>query len=228
MYNLVLPSIHIVYAEGFECCTLGHTYTGPVIGHEFFGSERVIDALKRLPTWASGRPTFTNLTAIRDLRAAVDLHLLDSLAVSPFLEGRSILDVGTGAGLPGLPLAILHPERRFVLLDASAKKVRFVRQVTLELGLRNVEVVVARVEDAVFEETFDRVMARAFASLLDIRHLASRFLSPEGRILALKGRLGEQEMAAVEGGIIGVHALRVPGLDAERHVVELSAGFIHG
>jgi 16S rRNA (guanine527-N7)-methyltransferase len=169
-----------------------------------------------------------NLTAIRDLRAAVDLHLLDSLAVSPFLEGRSILDVGTGAGLPGLPLAILHPERRFVLLDASAKKVRFVRQVTLELGLRNVEVVVARVEDAVFEETFDRVMARAFASLLDIRHLASRFLSPEGRILALKGRLGEQEMAAVEGGIIGVHALRVPGLDAERHVVELSAGFIHG
>jgi len=169
-----------------------------------------------------------NLTAIRDLRAAVDLHLLDSLAVSPFLEGRSILDVGTGAGLPGLPLAILHPERRFVLLDASAKKVRFVRQVMLELGLRNVEVVVARVEDAVFEETFDRVMARAFASLLDIRHLASRFLSPEGRILALKGRLGEQEMAAVEGGIIGVHALRVPGLDAERHVVELSAGFIHG
>ena len=169
-----------------------------------------------------------NLTAIRDLRAAVDLHLLDSLAVSPFLEGRSILDVGTGAGLPGLPLAILHPERRFVLLDASAKKVRFVRQVTLELGLRNVEVVVARVEDAVFEETFDRVMARAFASLLDIRHLASRFLSPEGRILALKGRLGEQEMAAVEVGIIGVHALRVPGLDAERHVVELSAGFIHG
>ena len=169
-----------------------------------------------------------NLTAIRDLRAAVDLHLLDSLAVSPFLEGRSILDVGTGAGLPGLPLAILHPERRFVLLDASAKKVRFVRHVTLELGLRNVEVVVARVEDAVFEETFDRVMARAFASLLDIRHLASRFLSPEGRILALKGRLGEQEMAAVEGGIIGVHALRVPGLDAERHVVELSAGFIHG
>ena len=169
-----------------------------------------------------------NLTAIRDLRAAVDLHLLDSLAVSPFLEGRSILDVGTGAGLPGLPLAILHPERRFVLLDASAKKVRFVRQVTLERGLRNVEVVVARVEDAVFEETFDRVMARAFASLLDIRHLASRFLSPEGRILALKGRLGEQEMAAVEGGIIGVHALRVPGLDAERHVVELSAGFIHG
>jgi hypothetical protein len=66
VYNLVLPSIHIIYAEGFECCTLGHTYTGPVIGHEFFGSERVIDALKRLPSWASGRPTFTNLKAIRD------------------------------------------------------------------------------------------------------------------------------------------------------------------
>jgi 16S rRNA (guanine527-N7)-methyltransferase len=169
-----------------------------------------------------------NLTAIRDLRAAVDLHLLDSLAVSPFLEGRVILDVGTGAGLPGVPLAILHPEMRFVLLDASAKKLRFVRQVTMELGLRNVEIVVARVEDAVFDHRFDRVMARAFASLLDIRRLASRFLTPEGRILALKGRLAEQEMAAVRDGVLGIHALKVPGLDAERHVVELSAGFIHG
>ena len=169
-----------------------------------------------------------NLTAIRDLRAAVDLHLLDSLAVSPFLKGRAILDVGTGAGLPGVPLAILHPEMRFVLLDASAKKLRFVRQVTMELGLCNVEIVVARVEDAVFDHRFDRVMARAFASLLDIRRLASRFLTPEGRILALKGRLAEQEMAAVRDGVLGVHALKVPGLDAERHVVELSAGFIHG
>jgi 16S rRNA (guanine527-N7)-methyltransferase len=169
-----------------------------------------------------------NLTAIRDLRAAVDLHLLDSLAVSPFLEGRAILDVGTGAGLPGVPLAILHPEMRFVLLDSSAKKLRFVRQVTMELGLCNVEIVVARLEDAVFDHRFDRVMARAFASLFDIRRLASRFLTPEGRILALKGRLAEQEMAAVRDGILRVHALKVPGLDAERHVVELSAGFIHG
>ena len=162
-----------------------------------------------------------NLTAVRDPVAALDLHVLDSLTVNPFLFGDSILDVGTGGGLPGIPLAIVNPQRRFVLLDSSAKKMRFVRQAVISLGLRNVEAVAARVEAYRPPAGFDVVLTRAFASLATIRDLTGRLLNPGGRILALKGRLPQEEIDALDGVELTVHRLAIPGLAAERHLLEL-------
>jgi len=163
-----------------------------------------------------------NLTAVRDPVAALDLHLLDSLTVSPYLFGDSILDVGTGGGLPGIPLAIVNPQRRFVLLDSSAKKMRFVRQAAITLGLRNVETVAARVEAYRPPAGFDVVLTRAFASLAIIRELTGRLLNPGGRILALKGRLPREEIEELDAGDFKVYRLAIPGLAAERHLLEMS------
>lgn len=185
-----------------------------------FGSaevDRLLQFLHLLDKWGS---TY-NLTAIRDPRAAVDLHLLDSVLVLPHLEGASrILDVGTGAGLPGIPLAILMPASRFVLIDRSAKKIRFVRQAILELGLTNVEAVATRIE--MFRPqggAFDAILARAFASLLEIRGMTSRLLAPDGRIAALKGRFPEDELAELGAVDAEVRPLVLPGVAVDRHLV---------
>jgi 16S rRNA (guanine527-N7)-methyltransferase len=165
-----------------------------------------------------------NLTAIRDLDAAIELHLLDSLALAPFLRGVSVLDVGTGAGLPGIPLAMVATDKRFWLLDASAKKTRFIRHAAIELGLINVEVVTARVEDFVPPDRgFDNVLARAFAGLGEIWALTSRLLAPGGRILAQKGQLPKAEIEDLADCPVAVHRLSIPGLDAERHLIEMPA-----
>ena len=165
-----------------------------------------------------------NLTAIRDMSEAVDLHLLDSLTVSPFLFGGRVLDVGTGAGLPGIPLAIVHPDKRFVLLDSSAKKIRFVRHAIMELGLVNVEAVVSRVEAYRPSFEFDLVLARAFAGLPDIRVMVEHLLGPKGRVLALKGRYPQDEIEALQDGVeVRVHPLVIPGLAVDRHLVEFGA-----
>ena len=163
-----------------------------------------------------------NLTAVRDPVAALDLHLLDSLTVNPYLFGESILDVGTGGGLPGIPLAIVNPQRRFVLLDSSAKKMRFVRQAAITLGLSNVETVATRVEAYRPPAGFDVVLTRAFASLATIRGLTGRLLSPGGRILALKGRLPQEEIEELGAGDLKIYRLAIPGLAAERHLLEMS------
>lgn len=179
--------------------------------------DRLLKYLRLLEKWGS---TY-NLTAIRDARAAVDLHLLDSVLVMPHLQGAShILDVGTGAGLPGIPLAILMPASRFVLLDRSAKKIRFVRQAILELGLGNVEAVASRIEDFAPQGcAFDAILARAFASLSEIRGLTSRLLAPAGRIAALKGRFPADELAELGGGDAEVRPLALPGVSVDRHLV---------
>ena len=163
-----------------------------------------------------------NLTAVRDPVAALDLHLLDSLTVNPYLFGESILDVGTGGGLPGIPLAIVNPLRRFVLLDSSAKKMRFVRQAAITLGLSNVETVATRVEAYRPPAGFDVVLTRAFASMATIRELTGRLLNPGGRILALKGRLPQEEIEELDAGDLKVYRLAIPGLAAERHLLEMS------
>lgn len=163
-----------------------------------------------------------NLTAIDRAEDMVGLHLLDSLAVLPHLGGERILDVGTGAGLPGIPLALFETTRQFVLLDSNAKKTRFVTQAVIELGLRNVRVEHARIEQYAPDEGFDRVICRAYAALPEILDQTRRLLRRGGQILALKGRLAESELAPIAGVEMQTFKLDVPGIDAERHVVAIT------
>lgn len=163
-----------------------------------------------------------NLTAIRDLEKMIGLHLLDSLAVLPYLHGARILDVGTGAGLPGIPLALFSPGRAFCLLDSSGKKIRFVQQAVLELGLRNVEVVHARVEDFQPVQGFNTIITRAFASVKEILAAAGHLLGEKEMILAMKGRYPEEELKSLSAFDAAVIPLKVPRVEADRHVVRIS------
>nr|WP_242472504.1 16S rRNA (guanine(527)-N(7))-methyltransferase RsmG [Ectothiorhodospira mobilis] len=164
-----------------------------------------------------------NLTAVRDPVDMVTLHLLDSLAVLPHVQGPRLLDVGSGAGLPGIPLAIARPELRITLLDAVAKKVRFLRQAALELGLGHLEPVHARVETYPGQQGFDTVISRAFAATGTFVRLAGPLCAPGGRLLAMKGRDADDDAAALPAGwgVAATHPLRVPGLPAARHLVEI-------
>ena len=160
-----------------------------------------------------------NLTAIRNKAAMIGLHLLDSLAVAPYIQGPRIIDIGTGAGLPGIPLAIYYPELQFTLLDSNAKKTRFVQQAILELGLKNVTVSHTRVEQYEPEQNFDTVITRAFASLPDILKLTSHLLSEQGILLAMKGQATDiPELEDAQTSIIPIH---VPDVDAERCLVKI-------
>ncbi len=166
-----------------------------------------------------------NLTGIDNPEAMVATHLLDSLAVSGDLAGSRIADLGTGAGFPGLPLAIVHPERHFTLIDATAKKVRFVSHAARALGLSNVEALQARAECMRPKELFDTVIARAVAPLPKLAGLARPLSRPGTRLLALKGKRPVAELAAIPSDweLLGVRELRVPGLEAERCLVTLIA-----
>jgi len=162
-----------------------------------------------------------NLTAVRDQAEMIPRHLLDSLSVSAYLQGARVLDVGTGPGLPGIPLAIIHPNIQFTLLDSNGKKIRFVRQAVLELGLKNVQIVQVRVESYKPAHLFDTVVTRAFAALSKILDLTSHLLSPTGRLLAMKSRQTQDELEASElgGRLIEVITLQVPQLEGERYAV---------
>jgi len=162
-----------------------------------------------------------NLTAIEDPARMVRLHLLDSLSLLPYLKGRRVLDVGTGAGLPGIPLALLAPDKAFTLLDSNAKKTRFVRQAAIELGLANVQVEHARIEQYRPAQGFDTVLVRAFAGLPVIVGETARLLNPGGTILAQKGKLPQEEITALDNVIVEAFPLAVPGIDAERHLVAI-------
>ncbi len=164
-----------------------------------------------------------NLTAVRDLHDMVTRHILDSLALLPFLHGRRLLDVGTGAGLPGLVLAIARPDLSVTLLDASAKKLRFVRQAAAELGLDRVEIVQARMQEYRPGRSFDMVVSRAVASLKDLYLQTRHLLSPGGRMLFMKGTVPEAEIAALDPawGRPHIEPLHIPGLKAQRHLLWL-------
>jgi 16S rRNA (guanine527-N7)-methyltransferase len=164
-----------------------------------------------------------NLTAITEPGKMVTHHLLDSLSIQPALHGTTVADVGTGAGFPGLPLAVVDPRRQFTLIDSNNKKVRFVGHAARLLGLANVTAVHARSEAFKTEKPFDTVVARAFAALPELLKLVSPLCGPETRVLAMKGKRPDDEIAAVPAPwrVIEVRALPVPGLNEERHVVML-------
>jgi 16S rRNA (guanine527-N7)-methyltransferase len=162
-----------------------------------------------------------NLTAITDRGQMLTHHLLDSLSVAPFVQGSTLADVGTGAGFPGLPLALIAPRRRCVLMDSNGKKQRFVAHAARALGLANVEALHGRVEELRPAQPFDTVVARACAALPQLLEWVAPLCGPRTRVLAMKGRLPEAEIAAVEPPWFIEQALplRVPGLNEERHLI---------
>lgn len=164
-----------------------------------------------------------NLTAVRDPLEMVPRHLLDSLAVLPWLAGPNVLDIGSGAGLPGIPLAIARPNLAFTLLDSNAKKTRFITQAVAELGLAHVTVVNARVEEFRPPYAFATLVTRAFASIPDMLAACSHLCGAGCRLLAMKGVVPQAELAALPDGfkVSAIHALEVPGLEAQRHVIIL-------
>src|ERR1700734_2151562 len=184
------------------------------------GGERLLRLVDELEL---GNAQF-NLTAIRDRPGMLHKHVLDSLSLQPYLRGSRVADIGTGAGFPGLPLAIVNPERRFTLVEATGKKARFVEQTAQTLGCGNVQVVHSRAESYRPFELFDTVVARALSSLADFAAYAGHLCAPEGRLLAMKGKRPDEEISALPKSfrVLAVHRLKVPGLDDERHLVELS------
>jgi 16S rRNA (guanine527-N7)-methyltransferase len=164
-----------------------------------------------------------NLTAIRDRGQQLTKHLLDSLSVLPHLRGSRVADVGSGAGFPGVPLAIALPDVHFALIESTGKKCRFLEHVRDTLSLANVEVVQSRAEGFKPAERFDTVLARAVGPVADLVRVAGPLVAGGGRLLAMKGRFPEDELTKKLNGwkVAEVHRLVVPGLDEERHVVEL-------
>jgi 16S rRNA (guanine527-N7)-methyltransferase len=186
---------------------------------------RLLRMLDELDDWNNNR---FNLTAIRERSQQITKHLLDSLSVQPYLDGARVLDVGTGAGFPGLPLALVNPERQFVLLDSTAKKLKFVEHAADILGLKNVTTVHSRVEQYRPDERFDIVISRAVGSVESFVKNSSHLCVAGGRLLAMKGRYPQAELEIMWPNgwkLAAVHRLVVPGLDEERHLVEICRSY---
>jgi 16S rRNA (guanine527-N7)-methyltransferase len=164
-----------------------------------------------------------NLTAIRDRPGMLRKHVLDSLSLQPYLRRDRLADVGTGAGFPGLALAIVNPQRRFTLIEATGKKARFVEQTINNIACDNAQVVHSRAETYRPFELFDTVMARALSSLADFVAYAGHLCAADGRLLAMKGKRPDDEISALPKSfrVLAVHRLSIPGLTDERHLVEL-------
>lgn len=161
-----------------------------------------------------------NLTAIRDLDQMVIRHLLDSLAVIPYIDASPVLDVGTGAGLPGVPLALAMPDREFFLLDSNGKKTRFLTQVKIELGIENIEVIHSRIEDYKPDHSFEIIICRAFAALNSILERTQHLVTSTTRVLAMKGK---EELPALIDGYIKTnsHKLDIAWLDEDRRLLDI-------
>jgi len=180
--------------------------------------ERLLQYLALLLKWNRAY----NLTAVPPAEM-VSRHLLDSLAVLPYLQGQRCADVGTGAGLPGIPLAIASPEKNFELLDSNGKKIRFVTQAITELGLPNARAHQSRVEQWRPQAGYEAITSRAFTALADMANLCEHLLAPQGRLLALKGQYPAEELNALPNRfeVEACHPLQVPGASGQRHLVVL-------
>lgn len=183
--------------------------------------EQLVGYVELLNKWNKAY----NLTSVRDPQEMLVKHILDSIIVSTHLQGERFIDVGTGPGLPGIPLAIMNPEKEFHLLDSLGKRIRFIKQVVHELKIENVTPIQSRVEEYQLEDKFDGVLSRAFASMVDMvewcHHLPK---ADTGRFLALKGQLSQDEIAELPEWccVTDIKPLKVPQLEGERHLVILS------
>ncbi|MBT8118679.1 MAG: 16S rRNA (guanine(527)-N(7))-methyltransferase RsmG [Gammaproteobacteria bacterium] len=193
---------------------MGLHYSVPV-------QQKLVHYIQLIARW---NKTF-NLTAIRDVEEMVSKHLLDSLVVQPYVEGKTVLDVGSGAGLPGIPFAITSPEKRFVLIDSNGKKTRFLMQAKIDLKLDNVEVIHQRVED--YQPVadghriyFDVITARAYATTDEILSSTAHLQGDDTSILVMQGKLDER-IESDRYQIVGSYVLEVYGLGAERHLLEI-------
>lgn len=164
-----------------------------------------------------------NLTSVRDPAEMLVKHIMDSVVVAPFLRGSRIIDVGTGPGLPGIPLAICRPDLQFTLLDSLGKRIRFLNQVKLQLGLSNVTPLQSRVEDHQPTEGYQQIISRAFASMSDMVHWCQHLPAADGQFLAMKGALVQEEIAALPDfvKVVGNETLQVPSLVGQRYLVIL-------
>lgn len=181
--------------------------------------QRMLDYLVLIEKWNKAY----NLTAVRQPAKMLTHHLLDSLSVLPHVRGPRVLDVGSGAGLPGIPLALAQPEWRLTLLDSNHKKTTFLRQTMIELKLTNVDVVCDRVETWTSPQPFDTVVSRAFSDLPEFLALAGKLCAKTGVVVAMKGIYPHEELAQVPKNfqLCNVVSLNVPGLGAERHAAVL-------
>lgn len=184
--------------------------------------QQLIEYLDLMARWNRAY----NLTAIKNRQDWLSKHILDSLAILPWLDAQRLVDVGTGAGLPGIPLAIMLPDRHVSLLDSNGKKTRFLFQVKTQLGLSNVDIIESRVETYRPADRYDRVVSRAFASLADMVVNCEHLLSTNGKYLAMKSALVTSEVEQMQAkyadryAVIQVHNLDVPGVDGARALVE--------
>jgi len=184
--------------------------------------NQTLDYLSLLQKWNQS----FNLVSSRNNLEIVERHILDSLSVNEYIGGECILDMGSGAGLPGIPLAIFNPEKKFILLDSNGKKTRFLQQVKTALHLQSIEIENSRVENYQTKHQIDMVVCRAFSSLAEIAKKAQHLLSRDCKILAMKGKFPEQEISELseEFTVSNIVELKVPGISSERHLVELSIG----
>lgn len=181
--------------------------------------KQLVAYVQLLDKWNSAY----NLTSIRDPKEMLVKHIVDSLVVAPYVQGSRIIDVGTGPGLPGVPLAIALPEKKFTLLDSLGKRIRFLNHVKMQLKLSNIEPLQSRVEEHELEGGYDAVLSRAFASMTDMVNWCKHLPHEKGQFLAMKGALAQEEIAALPNfvKVVDSYPLSVPTLNAERYLVVL-------
>ena len=184
-----------------------------------YQQQQLIDYVLMMHKWNKAY----NLTSVRDPHQMVIKHVIDSIVVAPFLDKIQYIDVGTGPGLPGIPLAIMCPDKQFILLDSLGKRVRFMKQVAYELKIDNIKPVQSRVEDFIPSVEIDGVLSRAFASLKDMLHWCQHLVDSQGVFIALKGQLSSDELKGLPVGFILQETIKldVPGLEGERHIVKI-------
>lgn len=182
--------------------------------------QQLIQYLELMLTWNQ----VFNLTSITTPKEMVYLHIIDSLSVMPYLHGNQLLDVGTGAGLPGIPLAIANPDQHWVLVDKNSKKTRFLTQAIAELGLTHVSAIHSRSENFHPDQCFDSILSRAFGSLRLFAETTGHLLCPGGKLIAMKGKYPEEEINDLPPQFLveDVSKLGIKGMDIERHIIRLN------